>query len=127
MYDAENLIPDRRTRKWAAACHLAGLAWFTAIPLGWLILPFIIWRMARHDHPYIDEQGREALNYQLSLTIYNIVIAAMMWFMSLIFFGWLLAPLAAILVLAEIVGCLYAAHQAYEGRPFRYPLTIPFL
>ena len=116
--------PDLRSRKWAMACHLGGLAW---VPLLSIILPWVIWRMSRHDHPYIDEQGREAINFQISLTIYNLVTGAMIAILSFVFLGWLLAPLAAILFFAEIAGIAFAAYAAYEGRPFRYPLTIRFL
>jgi uncharacterized Tic20 family protein len=59
--------------------------------------------------------------------LYNAVLAAMMWVLSLIIFPWLLAPLAGILILAELAGCAYAAHQTWQGEPFRYPLTIRFL
>ncbi len=127
MHDLDYAVPDKRARNWAMACHLGGLVWLTCLPLSWIVVPWVIWLTARHDHPYIDEQGREAVNFQITLTICNALVALAIWFLSFVFFGWLLTPFAAILFLGEIAGVLYAAYQVSRGEPFRYPLTIRFL
>lgn len=66
--------------KWAMTCHLAGLVW---IPLYWLqfplplvnvVIPSLIWLFKRENSEYIDFQGREALNFQITVVLYSIVL-----------------------------------------------------
>ena len=46
----------------ALLCHLLGVVGFFG--------PLVIWLVERDKHRYVDEQGREAMNYQISLMIY---------------------------------------------------------
>jgi len=66
--------------RWAMACHLAGLIW---IPLYWLefpiplvnvLVPGCLWLVKREESEYVDLQGREALNFQVALFGYSIVL-----------------------------------------------------
>ena len=54
-------------------CHLSALSLYLGIPLGHLILPLIIWYWKRAEFPFVDDQGKESLNFQLSMTVYAIV------------------------------------------------------
>ncbi|WP_026812821.1 DUF4870 domain-containing protein [Arenibacter certesii] len=44
------------------------------IPFGNLILPLVLWTLKRSDHPFIDSNGKQALNFQISLLLYSICI-----------------------------------------------------
>ena len=76
--------------------------------------------LKRYDHPFIDEQGKESLNFQISMTIYGIVAAVLI----LILIGVLL--LVAVF-LADLILVIVAAVRASNGESYRYPLTIRFL
>ncbi|HKJ33078.1 MAG TPA: DUF4870 domain-containing protein, partial [Balneolales bacterium] len=56
-------------RQWAMLCHLGTLTGFV-IPFGNIIVPAVIWKMKKDVSPLIDEQGKESLNFQISLLIY---------------------------------------------------------
>ena len=62
---------NQKERVWATFCHLSALAGFL-LPWGHLLGPLILWLLRREDSPLVAEQGREALNFQLSVTLYVI-------------------------------------------------------
>jgi uncharacterized protein len=107
---------DRDTRKWAMLCHIAGLAGFI-IPFAGLVAPLVIWLLKKEEHPFIDEQGKEAVNFQISMAICMFVSGLL----TLVLIGWLLLlPL----VLFDIVMCIIAGMKANDGVAYRYPVAI---
>jgi len=104
-------------RSWCVACHLSALAGFVVPALGHILGPLIVWLIKRADSPEIDEHGKEALNFQISMLIYNIVAGIL----CLILIGF---ALLAILHVLNVVFVIIAAVRASEGRMYRYPLTL---
>lgn len=99
---SEALTADERIS--AVWCHLGGL-------LTWLVLPIILWQMKKDQSSFVDEHGKEAVNFQLTVTLFYVV-------------GFLVFPL----VLAyEIIVIVLAAGAAQRGEQYRYPLTIRFI
>ena len=79
---------------------------------------------SRDGHPLVDDQGREALNFQISWTIY--LIANFILFFTII--GAVIAiPIFFILPVFHVVCMIIAAIKANDGVAFRYPLCIRFL
>jgi len=114
---------NKDARMWAMFCHLAGLAWLLwwIVPIiGGIIGALIMWQIKKDTHPYIDEQGKEAFNFQTSMLIYW-AIAALLCFTCI---GFVLLPLVMIL---DIVFAIIAAVKANNGHHYRYPLTIRFI
>ena len=101
-------------------CHLAGLATFTSIPFAGLIAPLIIWQIKKDDHPFINENGKEAVNFQISIHIY-IVISAIL---CLVFIGFLLLPAV---IIFNLVVLIIAGVKANNGESFKYPLCFRFI
>ena len=100
---------------WAMACHLCGLLDFgLSFFLIGTLLPLGIWLSQRHLDPYIDEQGKEAVNFQLNLLFWTFVFFVL----SCCLIG---IPFLFALPVAEIVLVILAAIAAAEGRPWRYP------
>jgi uncharacterized protein len=107
-------------RTWAALCHASALfGVFFHFP-GHLLGPLIVWLAKRDDSPEIDAHGKEALNFQISMLIYNVVAAVF----CLILIGF--AFLAVLWVLNAVL-VIVAAIQASEGKFYRYPMTIRFI
>ncbi len=127
MYDEELYISDRKTRQWAMFCHLGGLANFTWVPGAGIILPLVLWLSKREDHPFIDRAGRDAVNFQISASIYYIVIwvtiAVLKWLIIGKLFFWV--PMVYILVQAGLA--IKAGIRAGEGRSYDYPFVIRFI
>jgi uncharacterized protein len=104
-------------RTWCVACHLSALAGFVVPALGHILGPLIVWLVKRGDSPEIDAHGKEALNFQISMLIYNVVAGVL----CLLLIGFFLL---AVLHILNVVFVIIAALRANEGQMYRYPLTI---
>ncbi|MFB0565446.1 MAG: DUF4870 domain-containing protein [Candidatus Aminicenantaceae bacterium] len=106
-------------RTWGMLAHIAALAGFI-VPFGNIIGPLVIWLIKKDESPFVDDQGKESLNFQISITIYCIVAALLIIIVLGIF---ILIGLAIL----DIVLIIVAAVKANNGEKFRYPLTIRFV
>jgi len=107
-------------RTWNALCHASALLGvFLHFP-GHLLGPLVVWLVKRHDSPEIDAHGKEALNFQISMLLYNVVAA----FFCLILIGFVFL---LVLWVLNAVFVIIAAVEASDGKFFRYPLTIRFI
>ena len=113
---------DKDARMWAMFCHLAGLALFIPIIpiIGNVIGPLIIWQIKKDDYPFVDEQGKEAVNFQISMLIYGVIAA-------ILIFACIGAVLLPAVIIFDVVFLLIAAVKANNGHHYRYPLTIRFI
>ena len=62
-------------KKWAAFTHLSALSQY-CLPLGNFILPIVIWSSKKDDSKYIDGNGKQSLNFQLSILLYSLILGA---------------------------------------------------
>lgn len=108
------------TRTWAMACHLLALSAYVGVPLGNIIGPLVVWLIKREDDPFIDHNGKESLNFQISMTIYGLVAGLLVF----VLIGFLLVP--AVLIV-DLVFTIIAAVKTSNGETYRYPLTIRFV
>ncbi len=108
--------PTKDERNMAMLCHLTGLLGGFVPPAN-IIAPLVIWLLKKDQSAFVDDQGKEAINFQISVTLY--VIAG--FFLMIILVGFLILPLAGILWL---VWGIIATVKAYDGVYYRYPLTI---
>jgi uncharacterized protein len=106
-------------RLWAMFCHLSAFAGFL-FPFGNIIGPLIIWSVKKDKYPLVDDQGKEAINFQISVIIY--FLASFMLVFCLVGIPLLIAIFLFSLVLTAI-----ASVRANEGVRYRYPLSIKFL
>ncbi|GLI33314.1 DUF4870 domain-containing protein [Desulforhabdus amnigena] len=119
---------QKQEKNWAMFCHLSallGFIWFPVgiyllFPFGHIIGPLLVWLIKRKEFPFVDEQGKEALNFQISMTIYAL-ISSLLVFVIVGFFG-LMA-----LAIVDIVLVIIAAGKASEGISYRYPFTMRFI
>lgn len=106
-------VPTIDERSWAMGCHLIALV---ANFMG----PLIFWLVKRESSPFIDEQGKEALNFQLSIMLYTVISYVAIFFIIGVFL------LPAVLIF-DLVCVIIAATKAYSGIHFRYPACIRFI
>ena len=112
-------VASQDEKTWAMFCHLSALAGFI-IPFGHLIGPLVIWQMRKDVFPLVDDQGKESLNFQLSLTIYYLVSAVLI----IVLIGFVLLIGLGIFSLVMII---IAGINANTGTRYRYPMTIRFV
>jgi len=104
--------PSKDARTMAMLAHLLGI-------VSGFLGPLIIWLIKKDDDAFIDDQGKEALNFQITLIIAYLA----MFVLSCITLGFA-APLIFILFIVDIVFCIIAGMKANDGVAYRYPLTI---
>jgi uncharacterized protein len=115
--------PDKDARNWAMVAHLSGFAYYLT-GIGHILGPLIVWLLKKESHPFIDVNGKEALNFQISMTIYGIVSVVLIFTVVGALIG---IPLLIGIHVLQIVGMIIAAIKAADGVAWRYPLTIRFV
>lgn len=123
--DPSPRLSDRKARNWAVAAHLAWLVSTVGIPPP--IGPLVVWLIKKDEHPFVEDQGREALNFQLSLIIYAVVgaIVALIVGFATLGLGFLaLIPVAVLFLLLALILPIVAAVKASDGERYRYPMTL---
>lgn len=116
---------SNETRNWALAAHLSAFlgAWVALAFVG----PLVVWLLQREEHPYIAHHAREALNFNLSVLLYGVVLAILAIPIGLLTLGLGLLPLvllAGALAIAWLVLTIVATVAASNGEAYRYPLTV---
>ena len=105
---------------WAMLCHVTALIAYLGIPLGNIIGPLIVWLIKKNEIPLVDDQGKESLNFQLSILIY-VVVSVVLIFVIVGF------PLLVAVVLFHVIATILATIKASQGIAYRYPLCIRFI
>ena len=99
--DAKNL---------AMLCHLLGL-------LTSFLGPLILWLIKKDEQPFVDEQGKEALNFQITVLIASIVSGLL----TMVCIGVFLAMAVGVV---DLIFCIMATVKANGGEAYRYPVSI---
>jgi uncharacterized Tic20 family protein len=112
---------NRDARMWAMFCHLAGLAFLVVPAIGSVIGPLVLWLIKKDQYPFVDEQGKEALNFQITMLIYAAVATLLI---VLVITACIGIPLAVLVGIADIVLIIVAAIKANDGYHYRYPYPL---
>lgn len=109
-------VPSADDRQWGLFAHLASLVGLV-IPLGNLLGPLVVWLIKKDTMPFVNDQGKEALNFNITVLLAAFVSSILM----LVLVGFLLLAVVAI---AWLVLTIIAALAANKGEAYRYPLTL---
>lgn len=109
-------VTDPNARTWGMIGHLSALAGYV-IPLGNIIGPLIVWQIKKTEIPFAADQAKEALNFQIAVTILAVICIALM----CLFIGFILLPIVGI---GALVFMIIAAIAANKGEYYRYPFSI---
>jgi uncharacterized protein len=106
--------PD--ARMWAMFCHLAAFAGLVPLVLviGCVIGPLVVWLLKKNDFPFVDEQGKEAVNFQLTMLLLLLAL-------PLTCVGIILMPAVPIV---DFIFVVIAAIKADDGYHYRYPYPL---
>lgn len=124
-------------RSWAMLCHLSVMA-AAIIPFGHIFGPLIVWLVKRDEYALVDDQGKESLNFQISLTIYTIILTVVIIVSALglaagdnessVLLTLIAAGIGLLLIgLMGLIFMIIASVKAYQGERYRYPLSIRFI
>ncbi|PQJ73925.1 DUF4870 domain-containing protein [Polaribacter gangjinensis] len=132
--------------------HICGFGGFL-YPFGSIITPLIAWQTLKNRSTFLDEQGKEAVNFNISFSLYKFLVGIIFvpfaigsffknwdnfnhinWnfndfdFYSSDFFGFLgFGSLIGILGIIRIILTINAAVKSKEGENYKYPFTIKFI
>src|SRR5438874_7175535 len=98
-----------KVRTWCVLCHASALLGLFFHFLGHLLGPLIVWLVKRGDSPEIDAHGKESLNFQLSMLIYDAIAAIL----CIVLIG---IPILIILWIVNTVFVIIASIRASEGQ-----------
>ena len=103
-------------RQWGMFAHLSSLAGLL-IPFGNFAGPLIIWLMKKDTMPFVNDQAKESMNFQITVLIAAIIAGATL----CIGIGFILLPIVGV---AAAIMAVLAGLKANEGVPYRYPFTL---
>ncbi|HWS78189.1 MAG TPA: DUF4870 domain-containing protein, partial [Thermomonas sp.] len=119
--------PSQEERQWAMFAHLSALlgGLLTSAIGGWgfFLGPLVIWLMKKETMPFVDDQAKEALNF--NITVSAIFLVLLILSLLTLGLGFLLTvPIMLVVGLAALVLIIMAAIKANEGVAYRYPFTV---
>lgn len=125
--DTSGGSPSRDERQWAMFAHLSALAGGLVSGTfgGWGVFvgPLVIWLVKREQMPFVDDQGKEALNFNITVAI--VLVALVAFSVLTLGIGLLIAiPLFIVVGVAWLVLVIVATIRSNEGTAYRYPLTL---
>ncbi len=120
--------PSAQERQWAMFAHLSvllgglvSLGWAGSV--GYFIGPLVIWMVKRDTMPFVADQGKEALNFAITVSI----VCAALWLLTVMTLGvglLLTFPLLSLIGVGTLVLVIIAAVKANEGVAYRYPIAL---
>jgi uncharacterized Tic20 family protein len=112
-------VLSEKERNWSMICHLSAFASYF-FPFGGIIGPLICWLSKRDESVWINLNGRNALNFNLSILLYTVLAIPL----CFIIIG---IPIIMALATLKIVCIIIGSIKASKGQLFKYPLSIPFI
>jgi uncharacterized protein len=114
--DPVTVGPSAEERQWAMFAHLSALAGLV-MPFGSIIGPLVIWLIKKDTMPFVNDQGKEALNFNITVAIAAVVCGLL----CIVLIGFLLLP---VLVILWLVFVIVGTIKANEGTLYRYPFAL---
>ena len=114
--EAPTGVPTAEDKQWGLFAHLSSLAGLI-IPFGNILGPLIIWQVKKDSLPFAADQGKEALNFNITIAIAAIICGLL----TLVLIGFLLLPLVG---LAWLIFTIIGAMKANNGEAYRYPFAL---
>ncbi len=108
--------PTKDERTWAMLSHFSVLCMFI-FPFGNILAPLIIWLIKKDEMPFVEDQAKEVLNFQISMTIYFIGSIILI----IVLIG---IPILIVLGIFNIIITIIAGIKANDGKSYRYPINL---
>lgn len=102
--------PSKDAKTWAMIGHLSGIIFS-------FLGPLVVWLIQKDQMPFVNDQGKEALNFQITVLIAWVAAGVL----SLVGIGLVLGP---VVWLGNMILCIMAGVKANEGVAYRYPICL---
>ena len=110
------ITPSKDERTWAMLSHFSALCMFI-FPFGNILAPLIIWLIKKEEMPFVEDQGKEVLNFQISMTIYLLISGILCFILIGI-------PFVIGLGIFNVIITIIAGIKANDGKSYRYPINL---
>ncbi|MBC9915426.1 DUF4870 domain-containing protein [Chitinophaga varians] len=130
----------RDERNWGTFIHLGGIVGSAIFrPAGNVILVLVLWLIKRNESRFVDDQGKEAINFQITISLVSVLISILAgifnglwslgsWMTGGFFFSngwsWSWGGLHGLLWVVNLIFSIIAAVKANEGVSYRYPFSL---
>src|SRR5690554_635388 len=112
-------LSQTEDRQWASFAHLGGILW--------ILPPLIIWLVFKDRGSFTNQEGKESLNFQITITIAHVAIMIINAILTVVTFGiWGLfgGLLSFALWVVTIIFCIQGFIKAKDGNAYRYPFAL---
>ena len=117
---------QNQDRTWNMLCHLSALSGFF-IPFGNMLGPLLVWQIQKNQFPSVEEHGKAALNFQLTVLIVLIPAIIATFLLSFVCVGLLLIPVDVAIGLCGLIFPIIAGVKANNGEAYRYPWSLTLI
>ena len=116
-------VPTPEERQWAMIAHIVALTALISV-IGAILGPLIVWLVKKDTMPFVDDQAKEALNFNITVAIAILALSAVGTVLLIVLIGVLFYLAAFAVGVAWLVLTIVAAIKANEGVAYRYPFTL---
>ncbi len=111
--------PGKDERMMAMICHLLPFVGclVPGIPVLNIVAPLVLWLIKKESMPFVDQQGKEVLNFQITVSIALFACLVTIWLILPLFIAFGIG-------IAAIVLMIIGAIKANDGVAYRYPFTL---
>ena len=110
------ITPSKDQRTWAMLSHFSALCMFI-FPFGNILAPLIIWLIKKEEMSFVEDQAKEVLNFQISMTIYLLISGILCFILIGI-------PFVIGLGIFNVIITIIAGIKANDGKSYRYPINL---
>jgi uncharacterized protein len=104
-------------RMWGMLSHLSGVLGYMGVPFGNILGPLVVWLVKKEQYPFVDDQGKESLNFQITVFIAGVICFVLA-------FAIIGIPLGIALYIYALVVTIIAAVKANDGETYRYTINL---
>ena len=110
------ITPSKDERTWAMLSHFSALCMFI-FPFGNILAPLIIWLIKKEEMSFVENQAKEVLNFQISMTIYLLISGILCFILIGI-------PFVIGLGIFNVIITIIAGIKANDGKSYQYPINL---
>ena len=110
------ITPSKDERTWAMLSHFSALCMFI-FPFGNILAPLIIWLIKKEEMSFVEDQAKEVMNFQISMTIYLLISEILCFILIGI-------PFVIGLGIFNVIITIIAGIKANDGKSYQYPINL---
>jgi uncharacterized protein len=108
-------LDDAQTRQWAGLAHLGGILW--------IVPGLVIWLVFRARSGFVDQEGKKAVNFQITVLIALIVIAIL----NIVLASFLVSLLQLAVWIVSLIFSIQGYQAVQRGQAYRYPFSLELI